>query len=63
MEAKEMLEKVQQFKEEAVYNLITKGDGEMPEGLKEFFEDNWVQVLDILDDVICAYLGVCDGNK
>lgn len=57
MDAKKMLEKVQDLKETAVFNLFAKGNGEMPDGLEEFFAENWVQILDILDDALYAHGG------
>lgn len=51
MSAKEMLEKVQALKEACVFNGFNK-----PQGIDEFFNENWMQVLDILDDALYAYL-------
>ena len=51
MDVKEMLEKVQDFKEESIFNGFEK-----PQGLDEFFNENWMQILDILDDAIYQYL-------
>ena len=51
MSAKEMLEKVQDLKEACLLNGFNK-----PQGVDEFFNENWMQVLDILDDALYAYL-------
>ena len=51
LSAKEMLEKVQVLKEKTIINGFEK-----PGGVDEFFAENWMQVLDILDDALYAYL-------
>lgn len=51
MDAKEMLEKVQELKEQVLLNGFEKTaevDG--------FFAENWMQILDILDDALYEYL-------
>ena len=57
MTAREMLEKVQDIKERVVFGLL---EGELDPNLDnmigEFFEDNWMRILDILDDALTAYL-------
>ena len=52
MSPKEMLEEVQRLKEESVLMGFEK-----PEGVDKFFNDNWMQILDILDDTLYKYLG------
>ena len=56
MDAKEMLEKVQDLKEQAVLNNFEKTAEVEP-----FFNEYWMQILDILDDALYAYLR--GGNK
>ena len=55
--AREMLEKVQDIKEHVILGLL---EGELDPNLDnmigEFFENNWMQILDILDDALTAYL-------
>ena len=51
IDIQEMLEIVQDLKEKTVINGFEK-----PEGVDEFFQENWMQVLDILDDAIYEYL-------
>lgn len=51
MGSKEMLEKVQDLKEQAVMNGFEK-----PKEVDEFFEEYWMPILDILDDALYAYL-------
>ena len=51
MTAKEMLEKVQELKEACLFNGFVK-----PLELEEFFDENWMQILDILDDALYAHL-------
>ncbi len=51
MSAKEMLEKVQELKEQAIFNNFEK-----TKEIEEFFGDYWMQILDILDDALYAYL-------
>lgn len=52
MSAKEMLEKVQDLKEQTIFCGFEK-----PAGVDEFFAEHWMQILDILDDALYAYLG------
>ncbi len=52
MGTKEMLEKVQELKEQTVMNGFRK-----PEEVDEFFSENWMHILDILDDALYGYLG------
>lgn len=49
--ANEMLDKVQNLKELTVINGFEK-----PTGVDEFFAEHWMQILDILDDALYAYL-------
>ena len=51
MSANEMLEKVQDLKEQALFNGFRK-----PTAVDEFFAEHWMQILDILDDALYAYL-------
>jgi len=51
MNAREMLEKVQDLKEQVLLNGFQK-----TEDVNKFFSENWMQVLDILDDAIYEYL-------
>lgn len=51
MDAKEMLNTVQDLKEQCMLNGFQK-----PEEVESFFAENWMQILDILDDAIYAYL-------
>ena len=51
MNAKEMLEKVQELKDLVIMNGFEK-----PEEVDEFFSEYWMQILDILDDALYAYL-------
>ena len=51
MGAKEMLEKVQELKEKVAFNGFQKF-GEVD----DFFNENWMQILDILDDALYEYL-------
>lgn len=53
MDAKEMLEKVQDLKEEAIFY----AGGTRTSAIEDFFNENWMQILDILDDALYAYLG------
>ena len=51
MNAREMLDKVQELKEQCVFNnLQITGD------VIIFFLENWAQILDILDDTLYEYL-------
>ena len=52
MNAKEMLEKVQELKEKTIFNGFA-----YPEEADEFWFANWMQILDILDDALFKYLG------
>ena len=52
MTAKEMLKKVQDLKDEALYN-----ENQAKENTMKFFEQKWMQILDILDDALYEYLG------
>ena len=56
MTAKEMLEKVQELKEQSLLNGFKK-----TEAINSFFNENWMQILDILDDALYAYL--TEGDK
>lgn len=51
MTAKEMLEKVQNLKEQVIFTGFEK----TPE-IDEFFNENWLQILDMLDDALYAYI-------
>lgn len=51
MTVKELWDEVQRLKEETIINGFEK-----PEGVDEFFQENWMQVLDILDDAIYEHL-------
>lgn len=51
MDAKEMLEKVQALKEMCLFNGFQK-----TEEVDKFFDEHWMQILDILDDAIYEYL-------
>lgn len=51
MDAKEMLEKVQDLKEQAVLNNFEK-----TAEVESFFNEYWMQILDILDDALYTYL-------
>lgn len=51
MSAKEMLEKVQELKEQCFLNGFNK-----TKEIDEFFAEHWMQVLDILDDALYEYL-------
>ena len=55
MSAKEMLEKVQNLKEQVLFNGFKK-----TADVDAFFDKNWLQILDILDDALYAYL---NGTK
>ena len=47
----EMLDKVQNLKEQTLFNGFEK-----PEAVDEFFSENWMQILDILDDALYEHL-------
>lgn len=49
--SREMLEKVQDLKELTLINGFNK-----PEEVDAFFNDNWMQILDILDDALYEHL-------
>lgn len=51
MNIEDMLARVQDLKEACIINGFEK-----PEGVDEFFQENWMQVLDILDDAIYEHL-------
>lgn len=51
LSAREMLEKVQDLKEQTLLCGLEK-----PQELDEFFNENWVQILDILDDALYKHL-------
>lgn len=51
MNAKEMLEKVQELKEQCLLSNFYK-----PKEVDDFFEKYWMQILDILDDALYEYL-------
>ena len=51
MTAKEMFEKVQNLKEQVIFTGFEK----TPE-IDEFFNENWLQILDMLDDALYAYI-------
>lgn len=51
MNAREMLEKVQELKEQILFNNFKK-----TESVDKFFSENYMQILDILDDALYAYL-------
>lgn len=52
MTAKEMLEKVEELKMQVICNGLEK-----TKDVDDFFEANWCQVLDILDDALYAHGG------
>ena len=51
MDAREMLGVVQDLKERAIINGFEK-----PKEVDGFFADNWMQILDILDDALYEHL-------
>ena len=51
MGAKEMLEQVQMLKEQTVFNGFEK-----PVDADKFWNENWILILDILDDALYEYL-------
>lgn len=51
MEAREMLDKVQQLKEDCILNGFERTDD-----VNQFLLENWMQILDILDDALYNYL-------
>lgn len=48
---KEMLDKVQDLKEQTILNGFKK-----TEDVDKFFSENWMHILDILDDALYGYL-------
>lgn len=50
MNAREMLEKVQELKEQCLLNGFEK----TPD-IESFFSEYWMQILDMLDDALYAY--------
>lgn len=50
MSAKEMLEKVQELKEQVLFNGFKK-----TAEVDEFFKEYWMQILDMLDDALYAH--------
>lgn len=63
MTAREMLEKVHDIKKRVVFDLLTdsdKLDPDLDRMIVEFFQVNWLQILDILDDALYEYL---EGEK
>lgn len=57
MTAKEMLEKVQNLKEQVVFNGFYR-----TADVYAFFDENWIQILDILDDALYAYTNEVDNG-
>ena len=55
---REMLEKVQDLKEQTVMNGFRK-----TEEVDMFFNENWMHILDILDDALYEYLTERSGEK
>ena len=55
MSAKEMFEKVQELKEQIILNGFRKS-----KDIDAFFAEHWMQILDMLDDALYAYL---NGEK
>lgn len=51
MDAREMHEKVQELKEQIIFNNFEK-----TESVDKFFSENYMQILDVLDDALYAYL-------
>ena len=51
MNPKEMLEEVQRLKEESILMIFEK-----PEGVDKFFNEHWIQILDILDDALYRHI-------
>lgn len=54
---KEMLDKVRALKEQTIMNGFNK-----PEAVDEFFSENWMHILDILDDALYEYLTEREGE-
>lgn len=57
MRTREMLDKVQQLKEDCILNGFERTDD-----IDQFLLENWMQILDILDDVLYVYLNKYDTN-
>lgn len=57
MRTREMLDKVQQLKEDCILNGFERTDD-----VDQFLLENWMQILDILDDVLYVYLNKYDTN-
>ena len=57
MRTREMLEKVQQLKEDCILNGFERTDD-----VDQFLLKNWMQILDILDDVLYVYLNKYDTD-
>lgn len=57
MRTREMLEKVQQLKEDCILNGFERTDD-----VDQFLLENWMQILDILDDVLYVYLNKYDTD-
>ena len=55
MSTKEMFEKIQELKEQIVFNGFRK-----TKDVDTFFSEYWMQILDMLDDALYAYL---NGKK
>lgn len=51
MNAREMLEKVQELKESVIFNGFSK-----TKEIDDFLNEHWMQILDILDDALYQYL-------
>ena len=51
MDARTMLEKVQDLKEQVIVNGFEKS-----KSVDDFFNENWMQILDILDDALYEHL-------
>ena len=51
MDAKEMLYYVEELKDECILN-----NGNKTIRIEEFFNNNWMQILDILDDALYEYV-------
>lgn len=57
MNAQEMLTRVQDLKELSISLGFVK-----PAAVDEFFNENWMQILDILDDALYEYLNKREGE-
>ena len=57
MDAKQMLERVQNLKELTILNGF-----ERPLAVDEFFYENWLQILDVLDDLLYEHLNRQEGE-